>query len=91
MKRKELQLKEKEADEALDFITKSMQEASVQKAEAIELKKFLKEEEGKIKGTKEQVENELADIKPTVDRAKKDLKSVKKNDINEIINYKMIP
>lgn len=53
IKREELRQKEKEAGEALNFITNSMQEASVQKAETVGLKKFLKEEEGKIKGTKD--------------------------------------
>lgn len=89
--RKELQKKEKEADDALDHITKAMELAAVQKSEAIELKKFLQEEEGKIQGKKEQVEGELDEIRPTVEAAKKDLKSVKKGDLNELVSYNMIP
>jgi hypothetical protein len=55
------------------------------------LRVFLQKEEGKIQGTKLEVENKLADIEPTVAEARKGIKNVNRSQINEIVNYVMCP
>ena len=89
--RTELGFKQKEADEALNTITKAVETATVSKSEAENLKKYLIEEESKTKDSKAQVESQLEKVEPVLAEAKKGMKSISKNDINELKNYKMCP
>jgi dynein heavy chain 2 len=89
--RVELGIKQKEADEALNTITKAVEEASKSKSEAEQLKKFLVEEEGKTKDSKLQVESELSKVEPIIAEAKKGIRSINKSHINELKAYTMCP
>ena len=91
MSRAELKTKQEEADKALNIITKAVEQATLQKSEAEKLRIFLQNEEGKIKGTKIEVERQLAEIEPTVSEARKGIKNVNKNQIGEIVAYTMCP
>jgi hypothetical protein len=58
-KKKLLTIKQKEADESLNYITDAMQEASASKAEAEKLQSFLEVEERKIERDRKIVRAEL--------------------------------
>ena len=77
--RSELKTKQEEADKALNIITRAVEQATMQKSQAEKLRSFLQTEEGKIKGTKVEVERQLAEIEPVVSEARKGLKNVNKN------------
>lgn len=62
IKKQELARKQTEADEALVKISKAMQDAAERKQETEQLQQFLSSEEGKIKGSKVKVEEELKDV-----------------------------
>lgn len=89
--RHELGIKQKEADVALNTITKAVEEASISKSEAEQLKRFLIEEEEKTKDSKVQVQDELAKVEPIITEAKKGIRNINKNQINELKSYTMCP
>lgn len=89
--RGELAVKQKEADVALNTITKAVEEASISKSEAEQLRKYLMEEEEKTKDSKIQVETELAKVEPVIAEAKKGIRNINKNQINELKAYTMCP
>lgn len=89
--RVELGIKQKEADEALNTITKAVEEASKSKSEAEQLRKFLVEEEASTKDSKIKVESELAKVNPIIEEARKGIKGISKNQINELKAYTMCP
>ena len=89
--RLELGQKQKEADLALDTITKAVETATVSKSEAESLRKFLIEEEGKTKDTKVIVEEQLTKVEPVIAEAKKGIKGISKGDLNELKSYTMCP
>jgi len=89
--RVELGVKQREADEALDTITKAVETATASKSEAEKLRKFLIEEESKTKDSKAQVETELAKVEPVIAEARKGIKNISKSDMNELRAYTMCP
>lgn len=64
-------VKQKEADEALKKITEAMAKAADRRQEVEHLQKNLEKENVKINQRKSQVENQLADIQPAVEEARK--------------------
>lgn len=89
--RKELAVKQKEADEALNTITKAVETATVSKTEAENLRQFLITEEDKTKDSKVKVESELSKVEPIIVEAKKGIKNISKNHLNELKAYTMCP
>lgn len=68
--KKELSKKQAEADQALKQIQRAMEIAAERKMEVETLQKTLQEDEMKIMKKKQQIEEELSDIQPEVDKAK---------------------
>ena len=68
-----------------------MQDAAGRRAETEQLQKFLKEEEGKMSGSREQVEKDLSQVQPLIEAAKKAVGGVSKASLNELRSLKMPP
>lgn len=68
-------------------ITEAMGTASERKIETEKLERFLAEEEGKIQGSKETVEEELAGVQPLIEAAKKAVGSISKSYIDELRSF----
>lgn len=82
-----LAVKQKEADDALVRITTAMQSASESKVQAQKLKEFLSKEEGKIKGNKDEVEEQLSSVQPLIEAAKKAVGGISKGNIDELRSF----
>jgi dynein heavy chain 2 len=76
--------KQREADEALDLITKHMSKAGERKLETEQLQRSLGGEETKLNVKKTQIQNELKEVQPILDAAKAAVGGIKKDNINEI-------
>ena len=84
-------MKQREAEEALQHITVAMGKASERKVEVEELSKKLVEEEKVIQVRKGGVEEELADVQPLLEQARKAVGQIKSDNLNEIKSLKMPP
>ena len=82
--RKKLSQKQSEADAALNEITKSMQGAGEQKIEMEELKVKIEAENKKLAKRKAEIEEELKDVQPIVDEAKRAVGQIKADSLSEI-------
>lgn len=90
--KKELVTKKQiEADEALELITESMAVASERRVETEALQKTLAVEEDKLSTRKGQIEHELKDIQPILDKAAAAVGGIKKDNLNEIKAFRMPP
>lgn len=61
-----------------------MQDAAERRSETEQLQRYLQEEEGKIKGSKDKVEMELKDVNPVVEEAKKAVSGISKANLDEL-------
>ena len=87
IQKKDLKKKQAEAEVFLKKIEKTYEDASDQKREAEEIREFLKKEEGKTIEQRTAVENQLAKVKPIVEKAKKSVGKISKGDITELKSY----
>lgn len=85
--KKELSVKQKEANLFLKQIEQTYESASEQKREAEDIREFLKKEEGKTIDQRMTIQNELEQVQPIVDAAKKQVGSISKNHITELRSY----
>ena len=89
--RKKLSQKQSEADAALNEITKSMQGAGEQKLEMEDLKVKIEAENKKLAKRKAEIEEELKDVQPIVDEAKKAVGQIKPESLSEIRSLRAPP
>ena len=83
--------KQREADEALQQITASMQSASEQKSEMELIKQQQAEERAKLEKRKRAIDIELSEIGPVVAEAKKAVGNIKAETLSEIRALRMPP
>jgi dynein heavy chain 2 len=83
--------KQEQADEALQRITVSMAAASERKREVETLQVKLGKEESDLNQRKRGIEDELSDIQPLIDSARKAVGQIKSDNLNEIKSLKMPP
>ncbi|XP_032878557.1 cytoplasmic dynein 2 heavy chain 1 isoform X2 [Amblyraja radiata] len=86
-----LKTKQAEADAALQEITVSMQNASEQKTEMEQIKQKIAEEMVKIEKRKSVIDNELKQVQPHVDEAKRAVGNIKPESLSEIRSLRMPP
>ncbi|CAJ0940079.1 unnamed protein product [Ranitomeya imitator] len=86
-----LKTKQAEADAALQEITTSMQNASDQKTEMEKIKHRIAEESAKIEERKRKIDDELKDVQPLVDEAKRAVGNIKPESLSEIRSLRMPP
>ena len=86
-KKKLLTVKQKEADESLNYITDAMQETSASKAEAEKLQSFLEVEERKIERDRKVVMHELEKVLPLIEEAKEAVGSLSPKNIQQIRSF----
>ncbi|CAM4781010.1 unnamed protein product [Rotaria magnacalcarata] len=91
VKRKELAVKQQEADDALKQITKSMADAGTQKNEMEQLKVKVNEETAYIERQKREIDDELAETQPLVEQAKQAVGSLKADTLVEIRSFRAPP
>mmetsp|Transcript_9476 Transcript_9476/g.27062 ORF Transcript_9476/g.27062 Transcript_9476/m.27062 type:complete len:1740 (-) Transcript_9476:175-5394(-) len=91
VQQQELGKKEHEANEAMQHITVSIAEASERRKEVEQLQVKLAAEEGQLHEKKSGIENELQEVQPMLDAARKAVGSIKSDNINEIRSLKMPP
>lgn len=61
-----------------------MQDAAERRQETEQLQRYLQEEEGKIKVSKDRVEDELRDVNPLVQEAQNAVKGISKSNLDEL-------
>nr|BCL66104.1 cytoplasmic dynein 1b heavy chain [Volvox africanus] len=86
-----LKAKQAEADEALVHIQNSMLKAADRRKEVEVLKKRTAVEELEMKQRRIKVEEELSEVQPLIDAARKAVGNIKKDNISEIRSLKMPP
>nr|BBC28429.1 cytoplasmic dynein 1b heavy chain [Yamagishiella unicocca] len=86
-----LKAKQAEADEALVHIQNSMLKAADRRKEVEVLKKRTAIEEVEMKERRIKVEEELSEVQPLIDNARKAVGNIKKDNIAEIRSLKMPP
>ncbi|GFR50179.1 hypothetical protein Agub_g12346, partial [Astrephomene gubernaculifera] len=86
-----LKAKQAEADEALVHIQNSMLKAADRRKEVEVLKKRTAVEEVEMKQRRVKVEEELSEVQPLIDAARKAVGNIKKDNISEIRSLKMPP
>lgn len=91
VQREKLAEKQSEADRALNAITHSMQGAGEQKIEMEELKVKIEAENKTIAQRKEAIEEELKEVQPIVDEAKKAVGQIKPESLTEIRSLRAPP
>jgi len=90
-KQKVLEQKQKLAEEALQRITVAMQKSAERRQEVEQLEVSTHKEQEKNTAEKAGIEQELAEIQPILDAAKKAVGSIKPDHLNEIRALKMAP
>ncbi|XP_047247257.1 cytoplasmic dynein 2 heavy chain 1 isoform X2 [Girardinichthys multiradiatus] len=83
--------KQQEADAALQEITSSMQNASDQKTEMEKIKEKMAQEVSKIGERKAKIDDELKEVQPLVDEAKRAVGNIKPEALSEIRSLRMPP
>ena len=91
IQRVKLSEKQIEADVALNEITKSMQGAGEQKIEMEDLKVKIDAENRKLGKRKAEIEEELKEIQPLIDEAKKAVGSISSDTLSEIRSLRAPP
>ena len=91
IQKKELKVKQAEAEKFLKQIEQTYESASEQKREAEEIRSFLKKEEAKTIDKRQAIEKQLEEVWPIVEAAKKQVGSIKKSHITELKSYKTPP
>lgn len=91
VKEEELTRKERLANEALEGIEKGLEEAAKYKAEVAILGEKTKNEEMNSKRKHARIEEELAEIRPVLEEARRAVGSIKQDNLNEIRALKMPP
>ena len=91
IQRERLAAKQKEADHALNEITRSMQGAGEQKTEMEDLKVKIEAENKKLAKRKSEIEDELKGIQPVIDEAKKAVGQIKSESLTEIRSLRAPP
>jgi dynein heavy chain 1 len=82
--KRELRVKQEEAEKFLVKIQQTYESASDQKREAEEIREYLKKEEEKTLDKRQAIEEELAKVNPIVEEAKKQVRSINKGHIAEL-------
>lgn len=84
VQREKLAQKQAEADRALNEITRSMQGAGEQKIEMEDLKVKIEAENKILAKRKAEIEEELKEVQPIVDEAKRAVGQIKSESLSEI-------
>lgn len=82
--RVELDQKQKEADSALENISKKMLEVSDQKAQMIEVSKQVESKQGEIQVRQNEIQEQLKDVQPAIDEALSAVSCIRPKDLQEI-------
>ncbi len=88
---KELDVKQSEANDALQMITDTMKDANTQKVEMEDLKTRTLQEEKSLNVRKKEIEQELAEVQPLVEEAKKAVGNIKTSTLSEVRSLRMPP
>ena len=83
-KNKQLEEKNKEANEKLKQMVDDQQIAETKKKDSLELQEQLKEQNIIIEEKKQNAYKELAEVEPTVEEAKASVKSIKRENLDEV-------
>ncbi|MEQ2260911.1 Cytoplasmic dynein 2 heavy chain 1, partial [Xenotaenia resolanae] len=86
-----LKTKQQEADAALQEITSSMQNAGDQKTEMEKIKEKMAQEVSNIGERKAKIDDELKEVQPLVDEAKRAVGNIKPEALSEIRSLRMPP
>mmetsp|Transcript_17017 Transcript_17017/g.54247 ORF Transcript_17017/g.54247 Transcript_17017/m.54247 type:complete len:3325 (+) Transcript_17017:156-10130(+) len=86
-----LEEKQAQAEQALSQITAAMAQAGTSKTEVEALQIKLSEEEGVLTQRKTGIEDELREVEPMLEAARKAVGQIKSDNINEIRSLKMPP
>jgi dynein heavy chain 2 len=91
VQREKLSQKQAEADRALNEITRSMQGAGEQKIEMEDLKVKIEAENKILAKRKAEIEEELKEVQPIVDEAKRAVGQIKPESLSEIRSLRAPP
>ena len=91
VQRVELKRKQTLADESMEKITEALAEASSTRTETEKLKEEMTEAERETLTRKEGIEEELSEIKPILDKAKRAVGKIKAEHLTELRSFKMPP
>lgn len=83
-KKEDVEVMQREADNALNEIQKNMQDSQEQRDQATELQEELKEEHEDIIVNRQKSEEELSSIKPLMEAARDAVSSIRSEQLNEI-------
>eukprot|EP00760_Papus_ankaliazontas_P016261 PhM_4_TR16775/c0_g1_i1/m.22691/K10414/DYNC2H, DNCH2; dynein heavy chain 2, cytosolic len=90
-KKADLEVKQKEADEALNEIQKKMGEASVVKEKIQAHQKLLDQEQDRIQLQKGDIDKQLSQVQPMIDEARAAIGKIKSENLNEIRSFNTPP
>lgn len=90
-KRKLMEVKQKEADDALQEIKTNMEAASDQKKNIQKIRKDLEKEQKAIEERKSVIEERLSGIQPTLDAALSAVRSIRSEHLSELKSLKQPP
>ncbi|ORC91608.1 putative dynein heavy chain [Trypanosoma theileri] len=90
-KKEQVEIMQREADNALTEIQKKMEESKEQRDSATELQERLKNEHEEIIVKRQKVEDELSGIKPSLEAAREAVNSIRSEQLNEIRSLKAPP
>jgi dynein heavy chain 2 len=91
VKREQAAKKQIEADNALEQITAALAQAAARRGDAEKLQVTLGVHEAKLSSRKAEVAKELAEAQPALDKAKSAVGDIRRDNINEIRNFRMPP
>ena len=78
---------QKQADKAMDSITKTLSEASGRRTEVKELQEEVAEKDKVTRERQDVIKNELSTTQPILDAAKRAVGGIKSEHLNEIVGY----
>ena len=87
----ELEAKEKEANEKLKLMVKEQKEAEAKRESSITLSKNLEIKQVEIKKRQQEVEGELAEALPALEKAKQSVNSIQKAQLTELQSFATPP
>ncbi|KEG15451.1 dynein heavy chain [Trypanosoma grayi] len=90
-KKKLMEVKQREADEALQEIQTNMEDASDQKKNIQKIQKGLEKEQKAIEERKSVIEDKLSGIQPTLDAALAAVRSIRSEHLSELKSMKQPP
>jgi hypothetical protein len=83
--------KEQRAKEAMDHISVTMTQLTLQQQQTDQIQKVLSKQESELRKQKEQIDSELADITPLLKNASEQVRNISSKDLTELKSMPMPP